>query len=109
MPVHRQVGYSTMDGVHGSRSRFSHKIEKKKRHPWGNQSYAELIEEAILASPTKKLLLQDIYEYFEQRQNFVTYEEGGKAFQGWKVSLKSNSILLPLLIQFTVQELLTHF
>ncbi|CAI8050128.1 Forkhead box protein O [Geodia barretti] len=39
---------------------------KKMRNAWGNLSYAELITQAILSSPDKRLTLSEIYDWIVQ-------------------------------------------
>lgn len=44
------------------------------------KSYTQLIYEAIASSPTKKMVLLEIYQYMEQ-----TYEYFRRCDKGWKV------------------------
>ena len=60
----------------------------RPRNPWGNQTYCDLITQAILASPLKRLTLAEIYKwmtenipYFKEKQRLNPKSHGG-----WKVS-----------------------
>ncbi|MES1904478.1 MAG: KIX-binding domain of forkhead box O, CR2, partial [Paramarteilia canceri] len=93
-----------------SKSDVNKKVSKKKKklNPWGECTYAELIEKAILSSPIKRLTLNEIYEYFteysphfckggsigsaESTPDDISQKmiENDKNREGWKNSIRHN-------------------
>ena len=58
---------------------------KKMRNAWGNMSYAELITQAILSSPEKKLTLSEIYEWIVRNVPYFADKASSPSTAGWKV------------------------
>ena len=59
---------------------------KKMRNAWGNMSYAELITQAILSSPDKRLTLSEIYEWIVKNVPYFSDKANSPSTAGWKVS-----------------------
>jgi len=64
--------------------------KKKKTNPWGEKSYAELIEKAILESPDKRLHLSEIYEAFKRFSPYFKNQPCANSSTGWKNSIRHN-------------------
>ena len=58
---------------------------KKMRNAWGNMSYAELITQAILSSPEKRLTLSEIYDWIVQNVPYFSDKANSPSTAGWKV------------------------
>lgn len=58
------------------------------RNAWGNATYAELITQAILSSPEKRLTLTEIYEWIVKNVSYFSDKAEIPSKVGWKVSLK---------------------
>ena len=61
--------------------------QKKMRNAWGNMSYADLITQAILSSPDKRLTLSEIYEWIVQNVPYFSDKASSPSTAGWKVSV----------------------
>lgn len=61
---------------------------KKMRNAWGNMSYAELITQAILSSPEKRLTLSEIYDWIVQNVPYFSDKANSPSTAGWKVKEK---------------------
>ena len=59
--------------------------QKKMRNAWGNMSYAELITQAILSSPDKRLTLSEIYDWIVQNVPYFSDKANSPSTAGWKV------------------------
>lgn len=59
--------------------------QKKMRNAWGNMSYADLITQAILSSPDKRLTLAEIYEWIVQNVPYFADKAASPSTAGWKV------------------------
>lgn len=59
----------------------------KMRNAWGNMSYAELITQAVLSSPEKRLTLSEIYDWIVKNVPYFTDKANSPSTAGWKVSL----------------------
>jgi len=59
---------------------------KKMRNAWGNMSYAELITQAVLSSPDKRLTLSEIYDWIVQNVPYFADKANSPSTAGWKVS-----------------------
>ena len=60
---------------------------KKMRNAWGNMSYAELITQAILSTPEKRLTLSEIYDWIVKNVPYFADKANSPSTAGWKVSL----------------------
>ena len=59
---------------------------KKPRNPWGEKSYADLITQAILSSPDKRLTLAEIYKWMTDNIPYFRERADSNSTAGWKVS-----------------------
>lgn len=64
---------------------------KKMRNAWGNMSYAELITQAILSTPEKRLTLSEIYDWIVKNVHYFSDKANSPSTAGWKVSLELGS------------------
>ena len=71
---------------------------KKMRNPWGNMSYAELITQAVLSSPEKRLTLSEIYEWIVRNVPYFADKANSPSTAGWKVSLTEKECAYPIAI-----------
>lgn len=58
---------------------------QKKPNAWGSDSYAELIEKAILSSPGGRLKLNEIYDWFIDNIPYFCKRSSQDGAVGWKV------------------------
>lgn len=58
-----------------------------RRNAWGNQSYAELISQAIESAPEKRLTLAQIYEWMVRTVPYFKDKGDSNSSAGWKVTL----------------------
>lgn len=56
-----------------------------RRNAWGNQSYADLISQAIENSPEKRLTLAQIYEWMVKTVPYFRDKGDSNSSAGWKV------------------------
>ncbi|KAM9326648.1 forkhead box protein O4 [Gastrophryne carolinensis] len=61
-----------------------------RRNAWGNQSYAELISQAIESSPEKRLTLSQIYEWMVKTIPYFKDKGDSNSSAGWKNSIRHN-------------------
>ncbi len=61
------------------------KSDKKMRNAWGNMSYAEMITQAVLSSPEKRLTLSEIYEWIVRNVPYFADKANSPSTAGWKV------------------------
>lgn len=61
-----------------------------RRNAWGNQSYADLISQAIENSPEKRLTLAQIYEWMVKTVPYFRDKGDSNSSAGWKVSETSS-------------------
>ncbi|KAM5146680.1 LOW QUALITY PROTEIN: forkhead box protein O4 [Mantella aurantiaca] len=61
-----------------------------RRNAWGNQSYAELISQAIESSPDKRLTLSQIYEWMVRTIPYFKDKGDSNSSAGWKNSIRHN-------------------
>ena len=66
-------------------SQHSKSESKKPRNAWGNMSYAELITQAILSTPEKRLTLSEIYDWIVKNVNYFSDKASSPSTAGWKV------------------------
>lgn len=60
-----------------------------RRNAWGNQSYADLISQAIENSPEKRLTLAQIYEWMVKTVPYFRDKGDSNSSAGWKVRASS--------------------
>lgn len=61
-----------------------------RRNAWGNQSYADLISQAIENSPEKRLTLAQIYDWMVKTVPYFKDKGDSNSSAGWKVLLNSH-------------------
>ncbi|XP_023649863.2 forkhead box protein O4-like [Paramormyrops kingsleyae] len=61
-----------------------------RRNAWGNQSYAELITQAIESSPEKRLTLSQIYDWMVNTVPYFKDKGDSNSSVGWKNSIRHN-------------------
>uniref|UniRef100_A0A8C5WE06 Forkhead box O4 n=1 Tax=Leptobrachium leishanense TaxID=445787 RepID=A0A8C5WE06_9ANUR len=61
-----------------------------RRNAWGNQSYAELISQAIESSPEKRLTLSQIYDWMVKSIPYFKDKGDSNSSAGWKNSIRHN-------------------
>lgn len=69
-----------------SSSSAQSKKNSARRNAWGNLSYADLITQAILNSPEKRLTLSQIYDWMVQNVPYFRDKGDSNSSAGWKVS-----------------------
>lgn len=62
-----------------------------RRNAWGNQSYADLISQAIENSPEKRLTLAQIYDWMVKTVPYFKDKGDSNSSAGWKVELNSHT------------------
>lgn len=83
-------GHLMLSAVSPTRqSSASHCLTSKKnssrRNAWGNLSYADLITQAILGSPDKRLTLSQIYDWMVHNVPYFRDKGDSNSSAGWKV------------------------
>ncbi|KAL6732973.1 hypothetical protein Aduo_003674 [Ancylostoma duodenale] len=73
------------DGVAGA---GASKKSTTRRNAWGNLSYADLITQAIMQSPEKRLTLSQVYEWMVQNVPYFRDKGDSNSSAGWKVSFR---------------------
>lgn len=63
------------------------KKASSRRNAWGNQSYADLITQAISSVPEQRLTLSQIYEWMVQNVPYFKDKGDSNSSAGWKVSV----------------------
>ncbi|XP_013860997.1 forkhead box protein O6 [Austrofundulus limnaeus] len=61
-----------------------------RRNAWGNQSYADLISQAIENSPEKRLTLAQIYDWMVKTVPYFRDKGDSNSSAGWKNSIRHN-------------------
>ncbi|KAG7278061.1 hypothetical protein CRUP_029006 [Coryphaenoides rupestris] len=61
-----------------------------RRNAWGNQSYADLISQAIENSPDKRLTLAQIYDWMVKTVPYFKDKGDSNSSAGWKNSIRHN-------------------
>jgi len=64
------------------------------RNAWGNNSYAELIEQAIRSAPQSRLTLAGIYSWFTSNIDYFRERADASQSTSWKVSTSYSVLLL---------------
>lgn len=62
------------------------KKSTSRRNAWGNLSYADLITQAILSSPEKRLTLSQVYDWMVQNIPYFKDKGDSNSSAGWKVA-----------------------
>ncbi|VDM61682.1 unnamed protein product [Angiostrongylus costaricensis] len=78
------AGDGTADG--GAAGAGISKKSTTRRNAWGNLSYADLITQAIMQSPEKRLTLSQVYEWMVQNVPYFRDKGDSNSSAGWKVS-----------------------
>ncbi|CAJ0946147.1 unnamed protein product, partial [Mesorhabditis belari] len=61
-----------------------------RRNAWGSMSYADLITQAIMQSPEKRLTLAQVYEWMVQNVPYFRDKGDSNSSAGWKNSIRHN-------------------
>jgi len=61
-----------------------------RRNPWGLQSYKQIIIEAIENSPSKRLSLNEVYQYFIDNNKYFRDRQKKDQMDKWKNSIRHN-------------------
>ncbi|KHN81272.1 Forkhead box protein O [Toxocara canis] len=69
----------------GSGAPGASKKSTTRRNAWGNMSYADLITQAIVSSPEKRLTLSQVYEWMVQNVPYFRDKGDSNSSAGWKV------------------------
>ncbi|MFH4974261.1 hypothetical protein AB6A40_000970 [Gnathostoma spinigerum] len=83
------AGSDTSDAG-GSGTIGSSKKSTTRRNAWGNMSYADLITQAIISSPEKRLTLSQVYEWMVQNVPYFRDKGDSNSSAGWKNSIRHN-------------------
>ncbi|KAM3721568.1 Forkhead box protein [Dirofilaria immitis] len=67
----------------------TNKKSTTRRNAWGNMSYADLITQAIVSSPEKRLTLSQVYEWMVQNVPYFRDKGDSNSSAGWKVRISS--------------------
>uniref|UniRef100_A0A915MY12 Fork-head domain-containing protein n=1 Tax=Meloidogyne javanica TaxID=6303 RepID=A0A915MY12_MELJA len=68
-----------------SSASIASKKSSTRRNAWGNMSYADLITQAILASPEQRLTLSQVYEWMVHNVAYFRDKGDSNSSAGWKV------------------------
>ena len=68
-----------------------------RKNAWGNQSYADLITQAIESAPDKRLTLAQIYDWIVKNIEHFKDKGDSNSSAGWKVSWITGTSILTLL------------
>lgn len=80
---HQQAGSQQLQG--GIVTGGPAKKTSSRRNAWGNQSYADLIAQAISSVPEQRLTLSQIYEWMVQNVPYFKDKGDSNSSAGWKV------------------------
>lgn len=69
------------------------KKTSSRRNAWGNQSYADLITQAIGSTPEQRLTLSQIYEWMVQNVPYFKDKGDSNSSAGWKVSFPRSIVI----------------
>ena len=78
------IGDTNGGGPPGQNSNAAKKTSSR-RNAWGNLSYADLITQAISASPEKRLTLSQVYDWMVQNIPYFKDKGDSNSSAGWKV------------------------
>ena len=86
---HTPLGFSPEHMMHknpeGGPGGAVNKKSTSRRNAWGNLSYADLITQAILSSPEKRLTLSQVYDWMVQNIPYFKDKGDSNSSAGWKV------------------------
>ena len=71
----------------GSKKNEQNPRKISRKNAWGNLSYADLISQAIQASPDQRLTLSQIYEWMVRNIPYFKDKGDSTSSAGWKVRL----------------------
>ena len=74
-----------LEGPPGGAQTAASKKSSSRRNAWGNLSYADLITQAILSSPEKRLTLSQVYDWMVQNIPYFKDKGDSNSSAGWKV------------------------
>uniref|UniRef100_A0A7E4UXU6 Forkhead box protein O n=1 Tax=Panagrellus redivivus TaxID=6233 RepID=A0A7E4UXU6_PANRE len=77
-------GSPHQDGSGSPEANGSTKNKTTRRNAWGNLSYADLITQAILSSPEKRLTLSQVYEWMVTNVSYFRDKGDSNSSAGWK-------------------------
>ncbi|KRZ71326.1 Forkhead box protein O [Trichinella papuae] len=66
------------------------KRSSSRRNAWGNLSYADLITQAIMSTPEKRLTLSQIYDWMVKNVPYFRDKGDSNSSAGWKNSIRHN-------------------
>lgn len=81
---------AVVDGPPGGPNSAANKKSSSRRNAWGNLSYADLITQAILSSPEKRLTLSQVYDWMVQNIPYFKDKGDSNSSAGWKNSIRHN-------------------
>ena len=80
--ISKFLGFSLMQNIHPC----SKQKNSSRRNAWGNQSYADLITQAIKSSPEQRLTLSQIYDWVVKNVPYFKDKGDSASSSGWKVN-----------------------
>ena len=82
----------TLESVTNQNQRCGSPKQKNssRRNAWGNQSYADLITQAIKSSPDHRLTLSQIYDWVVKNVPYFKDKGDSASSSGWKVKENYN-------------------
>ena len=88
----------TLESVTNQNQRCGSPKQKNssRRNAWGNQSYADLITQAIKSSPDHRLTLSQIYDWVVKNVPYFKDKGDSASSSGWKVKENYNPIEISL-------------
>ena len=80
-----QLLHAGLEPPGGPGNSAASKKSSSRRNAWGNLSYADLITQAILSSPEKRLTLSQVYDWMVQNIPYFKDKGDSNSSAGWKV------------------------
>ncbi|KAJ8401838.1 hypothetical protein AAFF_G00378090 [Aldrovandia affinis] len=81
---------SVSEGVTAELGGATQRKSSSRRNAWGNQSYADLISQAIENSPEKRLTLAQVYDWMVKTVPYFKDKGDCNSSAGWKNSIRHN-------------------
>ena len=75
------------------RKKDPNQIVQKKPNAWGEESYSDLILKALESSPTGRMKLNEIYQWFIDNVKYFGERCGSEEAAGWKVHTQISVLL----------------